>query len=189
MRTERRSGNPEHKIPARRPSRHSSALPTLRLTKMCTPLPTAKAPCPGTTPPRLRHNRLRSTHTGHTPVTHPGAQSSRLAVPIQESSPRQQDRPCPYALTRVSFPRITAAGQPRCTKITAHRCHSPPSDSSTARLTILCIHHGPHSQTPRAFRLHHPFSDQPRPAPCHPGAQNSRLASSLGTHEPRMVEE
>ena len=125
---------------------------------MCTPLPTAKAPCPGTTPPRLRHNRLRSTHTGHTPVTHPGAQSSRLAVPIQESSPRQQDRPCPYALTRVSFPRITAAGQPRCTKITAHRCHSPPSDSSTARLTILCIHHGPHSQTPRAFRLHHPFS-------------------------------
>lgn len=140
MRTRRRAGNPEHKTPARRPSRHSSASPTLRLTKMCTPL--AKPHCSettlsDTTPPRLKHSSLQ--------------------------------------------PRTD---QSRCTKITAHRCHSPSSDSSTARLTILCtptsLTHKLHelsgpitlfrsaASRPRGIRVHKTPGSRARWAPMNP---------------------
>ena len=91
--------------------------------------------------------------TGHTSR---GTKLPARSIPIQEPPPRRP--PTPLRPPESRPPGIAVAGQPRCTKIPTHRCHSPSSDSSTARLTILCIHHGPHSQTPRAFRLHHPFS-------------------------------
>ncbi len=59
---------------------------------------------------------------------------------------------------------ISSCRQAPCTKIPARLPSRHLDASSTARLTILCTHHEPHSQTPRTFRLHHPFrSAAPRP--------------------------
>lgn len=144
------------KSPERRQPHHPNASPTPRLTKKYTPLakpPTAQKQHCSDTSPRLRHSRVRPhtvqprytklpTHQIPSRNSRPGSRTARASAPS----------PDPH------HPGIEAANQPRCTKIPAHRCHSPSSDSSTARLTILCTHHEPHSQTPRTFRLHHPLS-------------------------------
>ena len=145
------------KSPERRQPHHPNASPTPRLTKKYTPL--AKPP------PLLRNNTAQiqvhdsgTAASDHTP-SNLDTQNSRLTrSPSRNSRPGSRTARASAPSPDPHHPGIEAANQPRCTKIPAHRCHSPSSDSSTARLTILCTHHEPHSQTPRTFRLHHPLS-------------------------------
>lgn len=115
---------------------------------MCTPLAR----------PMPRHNSTAQTAASdHAPATHPEAQNSRLAA-SPSRSPHLGDRP-----RLCAHPSLVPLGSQSPASLDAQKSRLtgttvPSSDSSTARLTILCIHHGPHSQTPRTFRLHHPFS-------------------------------
>ena len=148
---------PVHKIP-RTPTATSPEC-------LAHPSPDKKVHAAGKAPPLLRNNTAQiqvhdsgTAASDHTP-SNLDTQNSRLTrSPSRNSRPGSRTARASAPSPDPHHPGIEAANQPRCTKIPAHRCHSPPSDSSTARLTILCIHHGPHSQTPRAFRLHHPFS-------------------------------
>ena len=148
MRTGRRSGNPEHKNPS------TPSVASLKC--LAHPSPDKNVHTAGKVHAQTQLHDSDSSLRPRTGHTSRGTKLPARSIPIQEPPPRRP--PTPLRPPESRPPGIAVAGQPRCTKIPTHRCHSPSSDSSTARLTILCIHHGPHSQTPRAFRLHHPFS-------------------------------
>lgn len=91
--------------------------------------------------------------TGHTSR---GTKLPARSIPIQELPPRRPPTPLRPPESRPLGSQSPASLDAQKSRLTGTTV--PPSDSSATCPTILYIHHGPHSQAPRTFRLHHPFS-------------------------------